>query len=92
MSQWQPRQLRIECPCAGCVDELTGRRILRPDSVPADIRPLEISYVGRYALSFRWSDGHDTGIFPFRFLREICPCRTCQDEAGGTGPEPSALS
>jgi len=31
----------------------------------------DISIVGRYALSFRWSDGHETGIYSFRYLREL---------------------
>jgi DUF971 family protein len=32
----------------------------------------DISIVGRYALNFRWSDGHETGIYSFRYLRELC--------------------
>ena len=66
-----PRALRLACPCAACVDELTGRRILRADRVPDDVHPLAIHYVGRYALSFEWSDGHRTGIYPFEYLRGL---------------------
>ncbi|MCH7923485.1 MAG: DUF971 domain-containing protein, partial [Nitrospinae bacterium] len=33
----------------------------------------EISLVGAYAVNMSWSDGHDTGIYSFRFLRELCP-------------------
>lgn len=79
-SEYAPRALRIACPCAGCVDEMTGKRILEPASVPAHIHPLAIEYVGRYALLFRWSDGHSTGIYPFDFLRRLCPCEACSDE------------
>ena len=32
----------------------------------------DLSIVGRYALNFRWSDGHETGIYSFRYLRELC--------------------
>ncbi|TVP47584.1 MAG: DUF971 domain-containing protein [Gemmatimonadales bacterium] len=71
VSEYPPRHLRIACPCAGCVDELTGRRILREEHVPRDIHPLAIHYVGRYALRFDWSDGHGTGIFPFEYLRKL---------------------
>jgi DUF971 family protein len=75
--QWQdgaesallPRDLRLACPCAGCVDEMTGQRTLVAGSVPPDIYPLAINYVGRYALQFVWSDGHQTGIYPFDYLR-----------------------
>lgn len=77
VSEYPPRQLRLTCPCAGCVDEMTGRKLLSPESVDSSVHPLEINYVGRYALSFRWSDGHDTGIFPFQYLRELCPCDAC---------------
>lgn len=66
-----PRALRVRCPCAACVDEMTGRRILRDQDVPEDVHPTAIHYVGRYALQFVWSDGHDTGFYPFDFLRRL---------------------
>ena len=68
---YAPRFLRINCPCAGCVDEMTGERILKPDMVRADVYPMAIHYVGRYALQFVWSDGHETGIYPFEYLRQL---------------------
>ena len=64
--------LRRACPCAGCVNEWTGERTLRPDSVPDTVTVGDIEIVGRYALNFRWSDGHETGIYSFRYLRELC--------------------
>jgi ATP-binding protein involved in chromosome partitioning len=70
-SEYEPRSLRLACPCAGCVEEMTGRPLLDPDSVPTDVYPLEISYMGRYALHFAWSDGHGSGIYPFDMLRRI---------------------
>jgi DUF971 family protein len=70
-SEYPPRVLRLNCRCAGCIDERTGKPILDPATVPEDIYPLAIHYVGRYALRFDWSDGHGTGIYPFELLREI---------------------
>lgn len=70
-SLYAPRDLRLRCPCAACVDELTGERILTPAAVPPDVHPLAIHYVGRYALRFEWSDGHGTGIYPFDYLRRL---------------------
>lgn len=70
-SEYDPRHLRLKCPCAGCVEEMTGRPLLDPAAVPADVYPLEIQYMGRYALVFHWSDGHATGIYPFDMLREL---------------------
>ena len=39
-----------------------------------------IESVGNYALMFRWADGHDTGIWAFPRLRELCPCESCGGE------------
>ncbi len=65
-------ELRCECPCAGCVDEHTGEKLLRRERVPADVRPLEVANVGRYALRIQWSDGHGTGMYHYDRLRELC--------------------
>lgn len=64
-------QLRRICPCAGCVNEWTGERTLKPESVTDDLTFNSIGIVGRYALNFNFSDGHDTGIFSYKYLREI---------------------
>ena len=76
-SEYRPRHLRLQCRCAGCVDERTGEKILDPSSVEPGVYPLAIRYVGRYALGFDWSDGHSTGIYTFELLREVCPCGEC---------------
>lgn len=69
--------LRLGCGCAQCVDELSGKQRLRGESISRDVRPLAIEPVGRYAVRFRWSDGHSTGIYPFEHLRALCPCPRC---------------
>lgn len=71
VSQYVPRYLRLLCPCAGCVDEMTGARTLRPEMIDEGVYPAAIHYVGRYALQFMWSDGHSTGIYTFEYLREL---------------------
>jgi len=63
--------LRRACPCASCVDEWTGERTLDPLAVLDTIRPIEIEPVGRYAIRIRWSDGHDTGVYSFLYLRSL---------------------
>jgi ATP-binding protein involved in chromosome partitioning len=65
------RELRLACPCAMCVDEMSGRPLLQPASVPDDIRPLSIALVGTYGLRIAWSDGHGTGIYTFDYLRRM---------------------
>jgi DUF971 family protein len=63
--------LRDACPCAACVDELSGEKVLDPKSIPPDIHVKQAEYVGNYALRIDWSDGHNTGIYSFRFLRDL---------------------
>ena len=72
------RSLRLHCPCAACVDEWSGERRLKPDDVPLFIMAQDIQPVGRYALQFSWSDGHDTGIYSYALLRQLCQCDICQ--------------
>ncbi len=71
------RHLRLQCACAGCVEEMTGRSILNVASVPNDVIVVDWIPVGRYALQFLWSDGHQTGIYPFEMLLRIAQ----QDDA-----------
>ena len=66
-------ELRRLCPCAQCVNELTGERMLDPRTVPDDLTHGQARMVGNYAVALRFSDGHETGIYPFRFLRENDP-------------------
>ena len=63
--------LRDACPCASCVDELSGEKTLDSNSIPKNIAPLKSEYVGNYALRIYWNDGHDSGIFHFNMLREF---------------------
>ncbi len=72
-SVYPAKYLRLKCPCASCVHELTGENLLDPKSVPDDVRPLKIALVGRYAIQINWSDGHTTGIYAYERLRQICP-------------------
>lgn len=70
-SHYDVRELRLACGCAHCVDEWTGEGRLDRTAVPDDVKPLEIRPVGRYAIQIDWSDGHTSGIYPFRRLREM---------------------
>jgi DUF971 family protein len=63
--------LRDACPCAGCIEEGTGRKILETSSIPADIQVTELEGVGNYAVKIQWSDGHNTGIYTWPILREV---------------------
>lgn len=63
--------VRSQCPCAACIDEFTGRRVLEPESIPEDILPTQMSFIGNYALKIVWSDGHSTGLYTWDHLAAI---------------------
>ncbi len=65
------RVLRRACHCALCIDEMTHRPLLDPASVATDIHATEVSLIGNYAIAVTWSDGHNTGFYPFRQIREM---------------------
>lgn len=65
------RNLRQNCPCAGCVDEWTNKRTLDPEKVPSDLTIKELAPVGNYAFALVFSDGHGTGIYNWKHLREL---------------------
>ncbi len=65
------RDLRLACPCAACRDEMTGKALLDPGSVPLTVTPTRIWSVGNFALGIAFSDGHSTGIHSFRALRQM---------------------
>jgi DUF971 family protein len=72
-SSFSARALRQMCPCAGCVDEMSGRRTLDTEAVPHELTTRAVALVGNYAITIQFSDGHGTGIYPFRMLREADP-------------------
>ena len=57
--------------------------------VPPGVYPTAIEYVGRYALKFVWSDGHDTGLYSFDLLRGLCGCAKCSASAENSMPQES---
>ena len=64
-------ELRRQCPCALCIDEITHKRILRPEDVSDEIRPIRVDSVGNYALTVRFNDQHTTGIYTYELLKKI---------------------
>jgi DUF971 family protein len=76
-SDFSLAELRRVCPCATCRAERSSQdanplRILRSD--PSGLRVTSARLVGNYAIQFFWSDGHNTGIYDFRFLRSLGTC------------------
>jgi DUF971 family protein len=81
--------LRKECPCALCAEQ----RQEKPTPVPTltvltgpvvkagEVQATEVKPIGRYAINFAWSDGHDSGIYSFDYLRSLCRCAECRAAA-----------
>jgi ATP-binding protein involved in chromosome partitioning len=65
------KDLRDACRCAGCIDELTGKKTLVKATIPDDIGIGAAEPVGHYGIRFAWTDGHDTGIYTWVRLREL---------------------
>lgn len=75
--------LRQQCPCALCTEErqrrptgTTALPLYRPRTTARSAAP-----VGHYGLEFVFSDGHSAGIYTYAYLRDLCPCPQCRQEA-----------
>ncbi len=71
--------LRSMCPCAMCktVREEQSKRkktslTILPGNYTGNLKATSAEMVGNYAIKIAFSDGHDTGIYSFTYLREIC--------------------
>ena len=77
--------LRYACPCAEC-RESHEKLSNEPDS---DVFPIsledspstgliKVEIVGTYAITIEWEDGHNFGIYNWKYLRALCPCQICR--------------
>jgi DUF971 family protein len=91
--------LRDACPCALCDEERkkSGREFGEPPksttALPmfkATAKPLSAEGVGKYAIKFNWNDGHELGIYSWRFLRDVCPCEECKAAGAVKAPTSDA--
>ncbi|MDG9924447.1 MULTISPECIES: gamma-butyrobetaine hydroxylase-like domain-containing protein [unclassified Pseudomonas] len=60
-------RLRAACPCSQCRAARLHGRI---DAAPSDVRLRAINRQG-YGVQLVFSDGHDQGIYPWSYLREL---------------------
>ncbi|HKR59870.1 MAG TPA: DUF971 domain-containing protein [Pyrinomonadaceae bacterium] len=62
--------LRSRCQCTECKSAVIRNRqeTLPPNENVAIVNVLP---VGNYALQFVFDDGHDRGIYPYAYLREL---------------------
>jgi len=87
-SSYSTAYLRDECPCASCTGahgtepQKSNYSAAQPGSPFQMYKPvlkmLNVEPVGHYAIRIAWSDGHNTGIYSYDHLRNICPCEQCK--------------
>lgn len=71
------RELRDACPCATCREKRSAAPpppTMLPILSPAEAAPLKLAGmtpVGQYAYNIAFTDGHDTGIYPFDLLLRL---------------------
>jgi DUF971 family protein len=77
--------LRDRCPCATCTGahgtEPQASNYSDPGLFPMfkpTLKMNSVEPVGQYAVRIYWNDGHNTGIYSFDHLREICTCDDCK--------------
>jgi DUF971 family protein len=71
-------RLRAACRCADC-----RRARLESDADPdtAAVTLADVRLVGDHALNLAFSDGHDRGIYPWSYLRELAQDGRASPEA-----------
>ncbi len=74
--------LRWNCPCAACRGEMgtPGRLDFIKQLTPNEAKLERIEPVGLYALKPVWKDGHETGLYTYEHLRDLCQCPQCMSE------------
>ena len=75
-------RLRAACRCAGCEQ---ARRDGAAPAVDTAVRLQRLSPIGEFGLQLHFSDGHERGIFPWPYLRELA--RSVPDTPRPAGPE-----
>ena len=75
-------------PCATCHEARDaaglepGQRKPAPGQLlpmyEAPPRPENVEPAERYAVIFKWNDGHKSGIYSWDFLRRHCQCDACR--------------
>jgi DUF971 family protein len=61
-------RLRAACRCAGCEHARRGGDATAVDSA---VRLQRVSPIGEFGLQLHFSDGHERGIYPWPYLREL---------------------
>lgn len=85
VSRYPLHGLRKACPCVVCKGGHAHMSVPTNPTVffekPTRITHIQnITPIGNYAIQIQWSDGHNSGMYKWETLRELCPCKECQPE------------
>ncbi len=58
-----------------------------PTDLKADPKSVQVNLTSGTGMDIDWKDGHHSS-YPFRFLRDACPCALCDDERAKQNREP----
>ena len=69
--------IRGWCPCARCQGHFTAELHYQEveNLVLENVEP-----VGNYGVKLSWADGHNTGIYTFEEVRNMCTCEQCDPD------------
>ena len=64
------QELRGQCKCAHCIEEFTGKKLIKRENIPHNIQPTHIQTVGNYATGIEWNDGH-TSLYSHKLIKDL---------------------
>ena len=73
------KDIRDSCPCATCRTAREGFKKSIPLLPEDSYKILNFQKIGQYAIQIKWGDGHETGIFSYERLMEMCTCIDCKN-------------
>ena len=68
--------LRVYSPSAEVRGHGPGQEVLQAGKKDVNITAIEP--VGAYGVRLIFTDGHDTGLYSYAYLRRLCQCDVCQ--------------
>ncbi len=78
--------MRYACPCAECrgghaqMSAEPPREVFyMPIEDNSSTRLINIEKAGTYGIMLEWEDEHQFGIYPWQYLRALCPCPICRE-------------
>jgi len=63
--------LQKQCPCARCVDEVSGIRVIEEEALDPRVEVKEIEKIGNYGLRLHFNSGCQQGIYTWDILKNL---------------------